>query len=161
MALRDLRGQWQPVLRRHGIALTKGMACLQLACTGTFLSSKLTSEQTPCTPGHVRHPGQRDAVRGVPAAVPALRLPLEDGCSGDPQGRFSFVVSAWVRGSSCCVSRPRLLLLRYPRQRAESASPELTITPQAFLEANGTTQPDGTRADPPLGKFEEQIQKYK
>jgi hypothetical protein len=32
---------------------------------------------------------------------------------------------------------------------------------QGFLEAEGTKNADGTRDDPPLAKFEEQIQKYK
>jgi hypothetical protein len=32
---------------------------------------------------------------------------------------------------------------------------------QEFLEANGPLLPDGSRDDPPLPKFEEQIQKYK
>ncbi|KAI8473051.1 MAG: flagellar outer dynein arm heavy chain beta [Monoraphidium minutum] len=38
---------------------------------------------------------------------------------------------------------------------------DAVATLKAFLEANNTTQPDGSCADPPLAKFEEQIQKYK
>lgn len=33
--------------------------------------------------------------------------------------------------------------------------------PQEFLEANGPLLPDGRRDDPPLAKFDQQIQKYK
>jgi len=34
-------------------------------------------------------------------------------------------------------------------------------TLREFLESHGTALPDGTRDDPPLSKFEDQIQKYK
>lgn len=38
---------------------------------------------------------------------------------------------------------------------------DLNQTLQGFLEANGTKNADGSREEPPLSKFEEQIQKYK
>ncbi len=38
---------------------------------------------------------------------------------------------------------------------------DLNQTLQDFLEANGVKSADGSREDPPLPKFEEQIQKYK
>jgi hypothetical protein len=48
--------------------------------------------------------------------------------------------------------------------RSAALSPETARTSptcQAFLETNGVQQADGSRTDPPLAKFEEQIQKYK
>lgn len=38
---------------------------------------------------------------------------------------------------------------------------DLQATLQQFITDNGVTLPDGTRDDPPLAKFEEQIVKYK
>lgn len=38
---------------------------------------------------------------------------------------------------------------------------DLQETLQDFLEANGNKHGDGSKEDPPLSKFEEQIQKYK
>jgi dynein heavy chain len=40
-------------------------------------------------------------------------------------------------------------------------STDLNANLKAFLEAEGRPLPDGGRDDPPLAKFEEQIQKYK
>lgn len=43
---------------------------------------------------------------------------------------------------------------------AASARPLLTHA-QSFLDANGAQLADGGKDDPPLARFEEQIQKYK
>ena len=114
-----------------------------------------------------RHLYRPPAKRSPPSRWPTRRGVRSSGsnfCALTSSGRQTRPQpSRWAHG--CCGLDPAThgnrrqpcapgpLLDRLPNSLATHA--------QAFLEAEGVQQPNGNRTDPPLAKFEEQIQKYK